>query len=94
MTNNTGDGYNFSNNLIWRKRFRKPGRTLSVNLSSMWSDNNRDAYSTIASRFYTPNGFKWMDRLSDFVTHTEATLVLRRGLFLHRTYCQDKVVEF
>ncbi|HZH65657.1 MAG TPA: outer membrane beta-barrel protein [Flavisolibacter sp.] len=95
MTNNTGDGYNFSNNLIWRKRFRKPGRTLSVNLSSMWSDNNRDAYSTIASRFYTPNGFKWMDRLSDFVTHTESsTNNYGVGFSYTEPIARDKVVEF
>ena len=71
INNNMGDGYNWSNNLLWRHKFRKPGRTLSVNLSNTLSSNDRDGFSTISSRFYNSNGFKWMERLSDFMTNTE-----------------------
>lgn len=43
--NNLGDGYNWSNNLLWRRKFRKPGRTLSVNLSNTISSNDRTGYT-------------------------------------------------
>lgn len=42
---NEGEGYNWSNNLLWRRKFRKPGRTLSVNLSNTLADNNREGYT-------------------------------------------------
>jgi hypothetical protein len=37
-----GKGYNWSNNLLWRRKFRKPGRTLSVNFSNTLAQNSRD----------------------------------------------------
>lgn len=45
INSNTGDGYNWSNNLLWRRKFRKPGRTFSVALTNTWSDNDRTAYT-------------------------------------------------
>ena len=45
INSNSGDGYNWSNNLLWRRRFRKPGRTLSVALTNTLADNDRTAYT-------------------------------------------------
>ncbi len=42
---NQGEGYNWSNNLLWRRKFRKPGRTLSVNLSNTLANNDREGYT-------------------------------------------------
>jgi hypothetical protein len=42
---NEGEGYNWSNNLLWRRKFRKPGRTLSVNVSNTLADNDREGYT-------------------------------------------------
>lgn len=72
INNNTGDGYNWSNNLIWRKKFRTPGRTLSVNLSNTLSENSREGLSTIHSKFYNNSGFKWNERKSDYSTDTKS----------------------
>lgn len=47
ITDNTGSGYNWSNNLLWRKRFRKPGRTFSLNFSNTLADNDRTGYNFI-----------------------------------------------
>ncbi|HZH36708.1 MAG TPA: outer membrane beta-barrel protein, partial [Flavisolibacter sp.] len=44
-TSNEGEGYNWSNNLLWRRKFRKRGRTLSVNLSNTLGNNERDGYT-------------------------------------------------
>jgi hypothetical protein len=45
INSNTGDGYNWSNNLLWRRKFRRAGRTLSVALTNTWADNDRMAYT-------------------------------------------------
>lgn len=45
MSTNEGEGYNWSNNLLWRRKFRKPGRTLSLNLSNTLSNNDREGYT-------------------------------------------------
>ena len=70
ISDNIGEGHNISNNLLWRRKFRKPGRTLSVNLSNTLSNNDRDAYSIISSRNYNEKGDKWRERLSNFLTTT------------------------
>jgi hypothetical protein len=43
--NNTGNGFNMNNNLIWRRKFRRAGRTLSVNLNSTVSESERESYN-------------------------------------------------
>lgn len=45
VNNNLGEGYNWSNNLLWRHRFRRAGRTLSANFSNTMSENDRDGYT-------------------------------------------------
>lgn len=47
ITDNTGNGYTWSNNILWRKRFRRPGRTFSLNFSSTLADNDRTGYNII-----------------------------------------------
>ncbi|MDQ3277699.1 MAG: TonB-dependent receptor family protein, partial [Bacteroidota bacterium] len=42
---NEGEGYNWNNNLLWRHKFRKLGRTLSVNLSNTLANNDREGFT-------------------------------------------------
>jgi hypothetical protein len=42
-----GSGYNLSNNILWRHRFAKPGRTVSVNLRTDY--NRRNTVSQLVS---------------------------------------------
>lgn len=95
INDNLGEGYNWSNNLIWRKKFRKPGRTFSVNLSNTLSNSDRDGFSLINSKFYNSSGAKWMERLSDFMTNTEST-TNNYGASLSYTepIARDKILEF
>ena len=37
-----GNGYNFNNNILFRHRFRKKGRTLSVNLTQAFNESETD----------------------------------------------------
>lgn len=85
ITDNRGEGYNFSNNLLWRHRFRKPGRTLSLALSGTWSNNDREGYNIINTK----------TRVADFMNKTESSTA-NYGATLSYTepIARDKVVEF
>jgi hypothetical protein len=58
FSNNTGnnEGYNFRNDITWRKKFAKKGRTFSLSLQT--TINNSDGGGSIYSinNFYNPNG--------------------------------------
>jgi len=61
----TGDGINWSNNLIWRKKFHQPGRTLSIAFSNTFGDNQRDGMNRSVNNFYGSNGSKLFDKIFD-----------------------------
>lgn len=50
--NSNSDGYNFNNEILWRHRFAKNGRTFSINVNTAVNDRsgNSDQYSL--TRFY------------------------------------------
>jgi hypothetical protein len=51
QTNSKNSGYNFSNSVLYRHRFRNPGQTLSINLTQGFNTNDR--YSTTLSYNHT-----------------------------------------
>lgn len=55
-TGNKSDGYNWSNNLLWRHKFHKKGRTISANVS--FGLNNAENSSVLNSQnsFVNPTG--------------------------------------
>lgn len=64
------DGLSFSNNLLYRHRFEKRGRTFSVRLSGGYNDNTGD------SELYSENAFlrqtlvrDTIDQVADFLTN-------------------------
>ena len=59
---NNGTGNNLSNNLLYRRRFAKKGRTISLNLSSTVSTNDRDGLTDSRIGTYY-NGIKYKDSL-------------------------------
>jgi hypothetical protein len=66
FTNNTGNNLNASGFLLLRKRFSKPRRTLSLNLSGNYSNNDGDGYNTSkTSYFSTVNNVNKLDSLID-----------------------------
>ncbi len=56
---NEGSGVNWVNNLIWRRRLNKIGRTLSVSLSNTYSENDREGYLISNSDYYSASGAKF-----------------------------------
>ncbi|HEY0677176.1 MAG TPA: outer membrane beta-barrel protein, partial [Chitinophagaceae bacterium] len=58
--NNTGSGTSWNNNLLWRRKFQRAGRTLSVNFSHIFGRSDLDGYNNSSLSDYGPGG-----RLSD-----------------------------
>ncbi|ANE51853.1 outer membrane beta-barrel protein [Flavisolibacter tropicus] len=61
---NEGKGVRLGNNLIWRRKFNKPMRTLSVNLSNTYNTNDRDGYLINNSNYFNDAGAKTRAGLS------------------------------
>jgi hypothetical protein len=66
INNSSGMGYNLNNNLLWKKKFNRIGRTFSVNLLNILNTSNRDNYNVNNSRFYNSNGFAYRQRNTDY----------------------------
>jgi len=93
--NNEGHGFNWSNNLIWRRKLNKIGRTLSVNLSNTYSKNNREGYLASNSNFFNSGGDKL--RASNTKQQTlQDNLTNNYGVTLSYTepIARDKIWEF
>ena len=61
INDNTGNGINWTNNLIWRHRFGKAGRTLSVNFNNTLGRNEREGITRASIQAYNTNGVKVRD---------------------------------
>jgi len=58
FSNSTSDneGYNFSNEFLFRKKFRQKGRTISLSLNTSFNANSGDGSLESVNRFYDPYG--------------------------------------
>lgn len=58
FSNNTAanSGYNFRNEIIWRKKFARRGRTFSLSLQTSLNESEGDGSLSSVNNFYNPNG--------------------------------------
>ncbi len=58
FSNNTSatQGYNFRNDIIWRKKFARKGRTFSLSLQTSLNESNGDGSLSSINKFYKPDG--------------------------------------
>ena len=52
-TNSSGDNSNLNLNLLLRKKFTKPGRTISLNINDVYNNSNTDGFLYSQNSFYT-----------------------------------------
>ncbi|MBL7722937.1 MAG: TonB-dependent receptor [Chitinophagaceae bacterium] len=50
------EGYNFRNDIIWRKKFARKGRTFSLSLQTTLNESEGDGSLSSVNSFYNPNG--------------------------------------
>jgi hypothetical protein len=73
-TRSNSDGYNFRNDLLFRKKFRQKGRTLSLSLQTSLNGTSGDGSLSSVNDFYDRNGgFDRTDTLNQLNT-TESDL--------------------
>ena len=53
---NERDGFNWNNNILLRKRFRKTGRTLTLGWSNTWGNSNSKGFLLSDNLFYNSTG--------------------------------------
>ena len=59
-------GFNFSNNLVYRHNFKKSRRSLSVSVTTGWNRRNSDTYVTAANDYYNSGSFLFSDTLQQY----------------------------
>jgi hypothetical protein len=66
----SNDGYNFNNNILWRHKMQKKGRTLSLNLSQSLSNSETDGRTMSYNKIYT-NTNSVINDTTDQLTNTQ-----------------------
>lgn len=85
FANGNGKGMNLTNNLIWRKRFGRAGRTLSVTLTNTMNDSDRDNYNVFNAKINSRNTY----------TNTDGnTRNYNAGFSYTEPLTRNKVMEF
>ncbi|HEU4633195.1 MAG TPA: outer membrane beta-barrel protein, partial [Flavisolibacter sp.] len=93
FNNSEGDGYNWTNNLIWRRRFRRAGRTLSVNLTSTLGQSQRDAYTMTNSKSYDQTGSAREEIINKLYTTDGKTKNYGVSMSYTEPLARDKILE-
>ncbi len=55
-TTNNNEGYTFRNDITWRKKFARKGRTFSLSLQTTLNESEGDGSISSITNFYNPNG--------------------------------------
>ena len=59
-------GFNFSNNVLYRHNFKKSRRTLSLNVNTSVNRRNSDTYVTAENDYYNSGSFLFSDTLQQY----------------------------
>ncbi len=93
IVDNAGDGINWSNNLIWRHKTRKPGRTLSVALSNQWNNSDRNTYSITEGSYYDDAGLKSNENNRRFTDNDNSTENYSATVSYTEPLSRNKILE-
>lgn len=63
------EGYNINNNLLYRKKFHKPGRTFTLGLNHSLNNNETDGKTYSPIRSYDYSGKLIQDSVQDFISN-------------------------
>jgi hypothetical protein len=66
-------GFNLSNEILYRKKFRTKGRTLSLALNNGWNRADGDGYQQSLNKFFNPDGSELKrDSINQFLINQSA----------------------
>ena len=94
VRNNTGSGLNWTNNLTYRHKLAKRGRTFSLTLSNTYNNSDRDGMTNSRIGRFT-NGIKTSDSIINQI-NTQVNQIRNYGVGFSYTepLARDKVLEF
>lgn len=64
--NGAATGYNFNNDFLYRHKFNKKGRTMSLNLGTGFTNQDKDNYLVTQNRYYQPSHGQTNDSLNQY----------------------------
>jgi hypothetical protein len=70
----TNKGYTFRNDLIWRKKFQRKGRTFSLSLNTTFNESDGEGSLMSVNSFYNPNGSLFLKDTINQRNETEGDL--------------------
>ena len=89
-SNSLSDGYNINNGILYRHSFPKRGRTISLNLNTRFSKNDRESYVDAINNFYKGGSLVKPTRSDNFQTRQPtATSFLQTSLIQNRLEKKD-----
>ena len=65
QNSNVRDGITMNNNILFRRKFKKIGRTITVGLNNSYSNSDADGKTISNNYFYLPNGTLYLSRLQN-----------------------------
>jgi hypothetical protein len=94
VRNSIGDGLNWTNNLTYRRKLAKRGRTFSLSFSNAYSNSDRDGTSNSRIGMFD-NGIKTSDSvINQLSNQSNGTKNYGIGFSYTEPLARDKVVEF
>jgi len=70
---NTRDGYNFGNNILFRHKFRKTGRTITLGWNNTRGESESDGLTFSDNEFFLPNGTLYRSLIQNQVSTQKTT---------------------
>jgi hypothetical protein len=94
-TQSEGNGYNLVNSLIWRHKFRRAGRTLSVNFNNTLNESDRNVQALFRGRTFNTSGTPVYDSTSNVLNKTTTNVQnYSAGASYTEPIAYDKILEF
>jgi hypothetical protein len=75
-TTTTGDNNSFNSEILWKKKFKKKGRTISVDVTENYLSNISNGYLFSANNFYTNDTLSLTQITDQYKTNTGKTFSL------------------
>ncbi len=71
----TGDMNTVNGNILWRKKLKKKGRTLSFNLIERYNKNNSTGFLNSLTKFYKNGGVDSVQRIDQYKTNASESVL-------------------
>lgn len=65
QNSNIRDGLTFNNNILFRRKFKKIGRTITIGLNNSYSNSDADGKTIANNYFYLPDGNLYLSRIQN-----------------------------